>query len=604
MFRTFYIFCLGFALIVVVSCSFVSCSFKVDREDILSGNFGDVDTNSVELISPLDEAKALNLQTNLVWAAKPGVKTYKVYLARDVDFTQPVSGFPFSTEETSVSVTFTDDITYYWRVQSNLDADQVFSATRKIHVFDKTLYIHCPATIEECSNDGMSGNKSFPFQVINEALPVAKYLNLEVHVAGRTDSQSGTQAYNESIVLEQGLIVKGGYNAQNWTRDRDVNETIISSTDAIVVKANNIQDTTLLDGFTIQSQCSTGKCYAIHTEFSSSKFTISNNTIHGGNGDTSFVIFSDSSQSQILVNKIYAGQSKYNSYGIYNNSADTTISKNYIHGGKGGTRTYGIYNKYSQAVISQNTIHGGDIVNTSGNHGIRDEYNKTDTSQASTIFNNIIYGGTGKQTYGIYVDKATSVIQNNTINGGHGQNASTGILLSSVSDGPASAVIQNNIIFTSHGTTYRYCINEYHASGYASDPSHLQNNNLFDCATALYRDESSTNYTTLTNGKPGDADVATTTSGNINIDDSSGQLFVDINGPDDDVTTLSDNNWQLKYPPIAATCNVVFGGLDLSDDYLLDFSDISRTNNLSGLPCVPANGDAAGWSIGAYEKDE
>ncbi|MFW5689395.1 MAG: choice-of-anchor Q domain-containing protein, partial [Spirochaetota bacterium] len=60
-------------------------------------------------------------------------------------------------------------------------------------------------------------------------------------------------------------------------------------------------------------------------------------------------------------------------------------------------------------------------------------------------------------------------------------------------------------------------------------------------------------------------------------------LFVDIDGADDDIDTLDDNDWHLTAGSPAADA-----GAELSADYVTDHDEVPRT--------VP-------WSIGAYELD-
>lgn len=63
---------------------------------------------------------------------------------------------------------------------------------------------------------------------------------------------------------------------------------------------------------------------------------------------------------------------------------------------------------------------------------------------------------------------------------------------------------------------------------------------------------------------------------------------------------------RLKAPTTTATCNAVYGGLNLSSFFTTDYTGSTRTASLptSGV-CSGnvTNAGAAGWSLGAYERD-
>ena len=135
--------------------------------------------------------------------------------------------------------------------------------------------------------------------------------------------------------------------------------------------------------------------------------------------------------------------------------------------------------------------------------------------------------------------------------------------------------IENNIISALKGASERYCVHETDAN---SDPTALRNNVLFDCPTALYRDEGNTAITDIA---AVNMLMDTTSSGNVSTD----PMLVDRDGADDDPTTFVDNDWHLSG---ASPASVTGGGLDLSALFTIDADGVARS--------VP-------WSIGAYEKD-
>jgi hypothetical protein len=170
------------------------------------------------------------------------------------------------------------------------------------------------------------------------------------------------------------------------------------------------------------------------------------------------------------------------------------------------------------------------------------------------------------------------IIQNNTINASSATD-SFGIHMSAGSGALVAPTIENNIISALMGASERYCVHETDAN---SDPTALRNNVLFDCPTALYRDEGNTaGNTAITDIAAVNMLMDTTSSGNISTD----PMFVDRDGADDDPTTFVDNDWHLSG---ASPASVTGGGLDLSAQFTSDADGVART---------------APWSIGAYEVE-
>lgn len=544
----------------------IACSGELDRENLLDGNFGDIDTNPPELIAPLDEIKVTHLTANLSWSAKIEASYYTVEIARDPDFSQAMAGSPFTTEATNLSVTFEDAYTYFWRVRANTTEEGKYSQVWRIHVLDDALWVYCPAEETDCSNEDKIGNKSFPYQVISKSIVEAKAKNLELRVVSRGNSV----AYNETIELTSGVVLKGGYQ-KDWSREIDNHDTIIENSQSIVVKAFDIYGSgeTLFEGFTVQSNCNSENCYALQIEYTDESLTVSNNIIRAGAGSDSYGVELKYSNATILDNDIHGGTGSTYSYGISSSYSSPFIIANVIDGGI-STNTNGIKNTYSHPLIYANQIKGGDSTSisrgifngtlsspiviqnivdggsagsgTNRSYGIDLSY----TYIGSTIFSNQIFGGSAQTTYGINgsSDK-TSFISNNSINGGTATAYSYGIYMDSSTD---DETIWNNIVFTS-GATEQYCVSN--GSNY---PIAFQNNNLFSCSTALYRDYYKGDLAFIcSDGKPGSTsgcstgeNIADTTSGNITFSNSGGQLFRDIDGADDDITTSYDNDCSLR----------------------------------------------------------
>jgi hypothetical protein len=322
----------------------------------------------------------------------------------------------------------------------------------------------------------------------------------------------------------------------------------------------------------------------------SSSAIIQNSRINGGSGDNSNGIYNATSSSpEIQNNTIDAGSGNSSSYGIYNTSSSPLIQNNAIDG-ESGNQSFGVYNELSSAMLFNNTINGGGGNNNS--YGIFNTVSSSPTilsntvdggsgnnsfgiynfsSSSPVVQNNSIYGGVGTSSYGIYIYVSNLVIQNNTIDGGTG-NISFGIVsVAQSSQGrDSNSTIENNIVFTS-GSGTQICIDE---ATLGTDPVSFQNNDLFDCPTALYRNQGLQDQTNI-----GDVNDLFNPDGNVSVD----PLFVDIDGPDDDIKTMADNDWHLSGN---SPTEVTQGGLDLSSIFTADKDGADRT---------------APWSIGAYE---
>jgi hypothetical protein len=189
------------------------------------------------------------------------------------------------------------------------------------------------------------------------------------------------------------------------------------------------------------------------------------------------------------------------------------------------------------------------------------------------IYNNIIRAGNGYWSIGLqnYSTGSNPKIYNNVITGGTGNRARA----VEMKFGSAPEII-NNIIFTEGGTN-RYGIYEYTLDG---DPAVVENNDIFNCPTALYYDEGDDSEYDEGNNGTNITDIASvntltdiTVSANISTDPQ----FENMSGNDYHLTADSP-------------ASVTEGGQDLSSEGISeDMDENPRT--------VP-------WSMGAYEYDE
>ena len=420
---------------------------------------------------------------------------------------------------------------------------------------DEAYYFTTAMVVYVCTeadggDDANPGTQTEPKLTIQGAINAAT-APAEVHVA------EGSYEIEDEITMENGVSIVGGYSEDFSARDIVSHETIITD---------------------IRTPDS-GYIYAIYCSGISGPVRIDGFTINGANAVSyarSFCIYNTNSNPTISNNKINGGAGA-GSEGIYNQSSSPVISNNTINGGQGQS-TYCIMNQSSsQAIIMNNVLNAGGIVYGGSSNGI---YN---FSSNPIIINNIIHGGIGYYSYGIFNDRSSPDITNNTINGGSGSAYSIAIMTGSTHSSPpySQPFIRNNIIFT-EGSGTRWGI---HETDEVSDPASVRNNTIFDCPDALYRDEDSVSITAI------GQDVTTGEGAQTlefwdNINEGSIMMFVDF----------PDGDWHLTS---AAPLDIRGGGVAISG-FASDKDGSARTTT---TPTGMTNPGAAGWSMGAYEKD-
>ena len=414
--------------------------------------------------------------------------------------------------------------------------------------------------------DGMSPltARKYIHTAVADAVPSATVL-----VAGGNYPVNLSPA-DTRIYLREAVSLYGGYSSDFTDRDPVLYPTTITDQSNFAASALNpnfalmadgttiaITAATVVDGFTITGSTQAASAYtsAIRTRNSAAPM-IYNNTINGGGGTSeSYGIFVDTTSPRIMNNTIHGG-SGTNSAGIYINGSAPTIQNNNIYGGNAGTYSYGVFNyEGADAVIQNNMIHGGNGITNS---------------------------------IGIGNINSSPIIQNNTIHGGIRPSA-MGIFSSGGIPNPANPYIDNNIILTGATGT---CIN---GAGVDSLPSSLRNNDVSGCLVVfadvsapiclLNADGDGNDYTCALS----EMNVLTGIPGGVGANISLDPMFADIDGVDNNLNTMADNDWHFS---LGSSAFVTAGGLNGIDEgwtFTTDKDDITRPT--SGSP----------WSMGAYE---
>ncbi|MBL8032975.1 MAG: right-handed parallel beta-helix repeat-containing protein [Leptospiraceae bacterium] len=587
--RTHYsIWLCGFSLLIFVLDFFLACK-GYNSQEYLDADFIAEDLTPIDLLAPTHNSTTSKTPI-FTWSRRSGVKRYVFELSKSSDFAEIIlrknllnNAYELNNDDL-IGISALDAQSYHWRVVAQYKHQSINSNSAIMHTIETNIvYVNANMTGNQL------GNKSFPYKTIQSGIEAANSLrNGSPTITCQVFVAQGI--YTETIQLRPGISLRGGYEANNWTRDIYANLTsIIAASDAAVRGGADITTaftaTTVVDGFTI-----TGGNFSSNAAISNyyASPTFSNNVINGGAGNFSHGISSNYASSPVIsYNTISGGNGANSSRGVYESGSASVISNNIIFGGNGISNSTGItITNTASPTVKNNLIVGGN--NSTNNYGI-----STGGGGGGTIVNNTILGGSGSgNNYGIGMAGVVlpTVISNNTINGGSAGTA-YGIRMFS----GATPEIRNNIIFTSVGTGT--CIYE---SAAGDDPVAMENNNLFGCTTALYRDHDTgadvTNLSTSITLPTG----TLASMGNINVDNTGNQLFVNMVGADNDINTMTDNDWHLTAN--AAICDVRGGGRDLSTSFTSDKDGLTRTiSAITG--CTPSNTGASNWSMGAFESN-
>jgi|JI10StandDraft_1071094.scaffolds.fasta_scaffold30928_4 hypothetical protein len=442
---------------------------QTTRQDLLGGKFGTVDSSPPKLIAPADNAIFSRLQGVLIWSRNSVASEYLIDISIDSGFSQPIAGFPRKIKETSLYQTFPEARTYFWRVRHNLSDS--YSEVRRVHVLGDAILVHCEQSETDCSNTDRYGNMTFPYRNIQNALNRALELGLEVRVAAR----GGQAYYRENLNLLPGSVLRGGYEAITWTQDISTHRSEIRSNASRVVQFESTANgggQAVMEGMTIYSEANALVSYAVYASGAGNLELRRNTVIAVDSGSTAqYGIFTSLASMKILQNTIHGNfnaSTASPSYALYIENSSPLVFGNTINGGRSAigavTNSYAVYVTNGAPVISENTIYGG--VGGSA-HGLY-----VTGSGIPIIRANYIHGGNGGNTYALRLNGASSIIAQNTIDGGDPGNTvgrvSRGVFIES----GTQAEIYANLLLHSSGVE-RFGIYENDA---AADPAIIRNN--------------------------------------------------------------------------------------------------------------------------------
>jgi hypothetical protein len=401
---------------------------------------------------------------------------------------------------------------------------------------------------DDAMNDGLTPGA--PKQTINAGIDAATAGQFVLVAGGLYEVDSDAGSFTQVIMgaPHDGIRVYGGWSDDFGARDtctwssniKDLADDPAGSGRAVDFTGAGVGPATVFSGFTVNGGNAGIFNDAIQVTGGASPVLL-DNIVHGGNGQVSRGISIRDSSPRLQGNQVFGGSSTVESHGISIRDSSPIISHNVIDGGPSDFKSVGIWDVGSGTTeIRNNIVLGG----MAGTHSMAFQVSGSD----ALLQNNVFIGGEANYSWGIHF-----------VEGG--------------------MTATNNIVTTVAGTIARVCVSE---SNQMSEPTWLNNNDLFDCPSALYANNvgMGNGNCTFNDGldcltEIAEVNALTDFTGGVGGNISQNPLF----------TNPAGNNFHLTP---ASPLSVREGGLDLSLDFTDDLDDVTRT--------VP-------WSMGSYEQD-
>ena len=226
--------------------------------------FGQVpDPSPPDALAPPDQARVLGPTQALVWTTRPGASSYIVDVATDSDFVTPVDGSPFTVTApaTTLLLQGLSDVTYYWRVRSDLTSDTSGLSVHDFDVLVDTVYVYCSGTGPCDENIVRNGSRTRPYASVQRALAAAAELSTSLEVPNpmvKVAARPAAASYRGAIVVQwQSVRVLGGFDATFTTRSANPADTVLEAPSTVLVVANlPLSVSTTIENLTLRSTAS------------------------------------------------------------------------------------------------------------------------------------------------------------------------------------------------------------------------------------------------------------------------------------------------------------------------------------------------------------
>lgn len=512
-------FVLSFGLLWLTHCG--STSFQ----DLLDANLAGLDKSAPTFVYPAGSAPLVGLRQTLVWTAKSGVSKYRLELYEDAALTVTAGSYTASTN--SLDITFADGKTYYYRLSVETSAQRTEGA---LHVLD-ALYVYCPASVVTCDDTGRTGTKSLPYQTLNGAISRIQQLGVDtMRIAARDTTATGSYTQNV-ITIPAGKSIYGGYSPDFSVRNTTTYKTLLQNVTStqVAVLASGITKATIVDGLNIKG--------IVQSDFSGQRLSFQNSTFDV-NASSGAINLNSSSplfrNNTINVSIVGSGTS-----GLFLGNTVTANADMMTF------QTTGI--TASRPIVSGNSLYANNTLGSTRNAILI-----KDTNASAVVMKNFINAGNSNPTcvaIALKTNPTNLLVTGNTIAMSGSCADARPVELNGVAGGTSNA-FHNNIIVT-NGTLARTIGYEF-----AGSPTPELTKNLgIDAGSAgtfnkwYVNGATPTTFSTLGTGN--------LTSGTV------ASIFVDWDGPDNNLGTIADNDQSLLAASPALnqgiTCGVALG---------------------------------------------
>ncbi len=223
--------------------------------------------------------------------------------------------------------------------------------------------------VSKSGNDNAAGGQGAPVRTISKAITLAK----QKAGSGTYNVYVATGVYNESVMLQQGVHVYGGYSSDFRTRDAVLNQTAIMGATATTdkpgaVNAFDISKETVFSGFYVfgaDAMESGGSSYAMYVVRCNQFLKLVGNTVVAGNGRAG--------SQGTGGNDGKDGVDGTEGEGAYDIMTETCASYHWTFEGVGGI----------------NTCEGMDVSGGDGGSGICPDYDESGTQPASIPYDQV-----------------------------------------------------------------------------------------------------------------------------------------------------------------------------------------------------------------------
>lgn len=235
------------------------------------------DRSAPTLFTPSNDTRSTEASVTFAWSTRIRASQYRLVVSTSEDLLHPIAGSPFVTEDTSLTLQLSDDLTYYWTVESDVQSSA--GEVRAIHRINDRIYVGCvnaTACAETVSPN--SGTRNRPLHSVSVATSEAQRLQLnEVAIAETSD---GSSYQESSIIVSRGIALRGGYSSDFLERDPVLHPTSLVGSGAQTIQVVAPNGPVIISGLRIVG--GTGAGGAIFAVDCADYLTVEDSELRGG----------------------------------------------------------------------------------------------------------------------------------------------------------------------------------------------------------------------------------------------------------------------------------------------------------------------------------